>query len=120
MGAGLHGLNGLHIRASLKLWNCYVLPKLLYGLAVLPLTATNKDSIDAYQKQTMRRLLHLPPGIATAGLYLILGVLPADDILARNTLTLFRNVMRYLGTVEHQVVVRQRHHASCVTNDLSL
>ncbi|KAK2142125.1 hypothetical protein LSH36_994g00023 [Paralvinella palmiformis] len=39
MGAGLHGLN---------LWNCYVLPELLYGLRVIPLKDTHKDSMDAY------------------------------------------------------------------------
>jgi hypothetical protein len=54
MGAGLHGLNGLHISASLKIWNCYVLPKLEYGLKILPLTTTHKDNMDPYQRQTMR------------------------------------------------------------------
>jgi len=55
----------------------------------------------------MRRLLHLPPCTATSGLYLVLGLLPIDAVLARNTLTLFANIIRYPGTVEYQVIVRQ-------------
>ena len=62
VGVGMHGVNGLHVRVNLHLWNCYVMPRLTYGLEVLALTETNINDLDAYQRQTFRRLLHLPPG----------------------------------------------------------
>jgi hypothetical protein len=107
MGAGMHGVNGLHIRLNLKLWNCYVLPRLLYGLEVLPMTQSGLDQVDAYQRQTMRRLLHVPQGTSTSGLYLVLGQLPIRELLARNKLTLFINMIRNSGSVEEQIIRRQ-------------
>jgi hypothetical protein len=107
VGIGLHGINGLHIRVNLQLWNCYILPRLVYGLEVLPPSDPGNGDLDAYQRQTLRKLLHLPQGTATSGLYLILGQLPVSDVLSRNILTLFINIARNPGTVEHNMINRQ-------------
>ena len=74
---------------------------------MLPLNNTNIEDLDAYQRQTFRRFLHLPPGTASSGLYIVLGQLPICDILARNILTLFVNIVRYPGTAEYQIIQRQ-------------
>ena len=40
INTGVHGSNGLNPRISYKIYQCYVLPRLLFGLEVLPLTVT--------------------------------------------------------------------------------
>ena len=48
VGAGMEGINGLHISVNLQVWNCYILPRLAYSLVVLPLTETNISNLDVY------------------------------------------------------------------------
>ena len=36
MGSGFHGTNGLHPQISYKIYKTYVIPKLIYGLEILP------------------------------------------------------------------------------------
>ena len=45
MGSGVHGTNGLDPKTSYQIYNTYVLPRLLYGLEVLPLKTTHKQHI---------------------------------------------------------------------------
>ncbi len=103
----MYGLNGLHISVNIKLFNSYQLPRLLYGLEVLPLNKGDKEAIDQYHRITLKYLQHLPPGTATVSLYLILGILPPSVILERNTLTLFANLIRDKSTLEWQIIRRQ-------------
>lgn len=107
MGAGVYGLNGLHIRTNLKIFNSYQLPRLLYGLEVMPLLKMDKDALDLYHRSTLKHLQHLPAGTATVAIYLILGLLPASITLARNILTLYVNMIRDTASLEHQIVQRQ-------------
>ncbi len=46
MGSGLHGTNGLNPLCCLKLIQCYVLPRAIYGSEVLPLIQAQKDKIN--------------------------------------------------------------------------
>jgi hypothetical protein len=48
MSAGLHGLSGLNPRASIHLINCYVIPRFLYGLDVIQLTASDVKNLNVY------------------------------------------------------------------------
>jgi hypothetical protein len=48
MGAGLHGLSGLNPRASIHLINCYVIPRLLYGLDVIQLSAIDVKNLNVF------------------------------------------------------------------------
>jgi hypothetical protein len=107
LGAGMYGINGLHVRVNLRLWNCYVLPRLTYGLEVLPLTDTDIADLDSFQRQTFKRFLHLPPGTSSSGLYLALGQLPVREVIARNVLTLFINIARNTDSLEYKILGRQ-------------
>ena len=100
MGAGVYGLNGLHIRTNLKIFMSYQMSKLLYGLEVLPLLKGDKDALDLYHRTVLKHLQHLPSGTSTAAVYLILSQLPASAILACNILTLYVNMIRDLASVE--------------------
>jgi hypothetical protein len=37
MNTGVHGTNDLNPQTSYKIYQCYVMPRLLYGIAILPL-----------------------------------------------------------------------------------
>ena len=107
MGAGVYGLNGLHICTNLKIFMSYQMSKLLYGLEVLPLLKADKDALDLYHRTVLKHLQHLPSGTSTAAVYLILGQLPASAILARNILTLYVNMIRDPASVERLIIQRQ-------------
>ena len=105
MGAGVYGLNGLHIRTNLK--NFTRCQGLLYGLEVLPLLKGDKDNLDLYHRTTLRYLQHLPPGTSTVVIYIILGQLPPSVTLARNIFTLYVNLVRDPDSIECQIIRRQ-------------
>jgi hypothetical protein len=107
MGAGLHGLNGLHPSACMKIWDTYVLPILTYGLDVLRLTATNILDMERVRLNALKRYQNLPTRTATEGVYILSGALPIEAILDRQMLTLLGNVARYPGTAEYDILLRQ-------------
>ena len=49
-GAGLHGKNGVNPEVFLSVWNVYVLPCLLYGLAIMTLTKSKIAKINQFHK----------------------------------------------------------------------
>jgi hypothetical protein len=46
MNTGVHGTNGPNPLTSYKIYQCYVMPRLLYGLEMLPLNQKQLDDID--------------------------------------------------------------------------
>ena len=87
MGAGMYGLNGIHLRTSLKMYNSFLLPRLFYGLKVLSMNKGDLEALDMYHRGMLKHLQNLPDGTATCAVYLITGMLPASAIWARNVLT---------------------------------
>ena len=47
INTGVHGSNGLNPKVSLKIYQCYVIPRMLFGLEVLPL---NKGQLNTLAK----------------------------------------------------------------------
>ena len=43
MNTGVHGTNGLNPQTSYKIYQCYVMPRLLYGLEILSLNQKQLD-----------------------------------------------------------------------------
>jgi len=52
----------------------YVLPRLIYGLEVLPLKKKHVENLVAFHRKSIRYLQSLPQRIATAAIYLLVGV----------------------------------------------
>ena len=98
MGAGMYGMNGIHLEVSIHLWNVYAIPRLTYGLEIYQLNQTNLKQLELCQKQILRNILHLPASAATATLYLISGVAPVLARIERSSLMLFRNLIAYKNT----------------------
>ncbi|CAG2202476.1 unnamed protein product [Mytilus edulis] len=58
MGSGLHGLNGLNPEVSCKLWSTYVVPRLLFGLEIVNLSAKDISRLDIFCQLPIIALLH--------------------------------------------------------------
>ena len=59
INTGVHGSNGLYPRISYKIYQCYVMPRLLYGLEVLPLTQSQINLLSKFHLDNLDR-----PGIS--------------------------------------------------------
>ena len=66
MNTGLHGSYGLSPEVSYQIYRFYVIPRLLYGLEVVPLTKAQMDQLSRYHLRTLRHLQSLPQRTATA------------------------------------------------------
>jgi hypothetical protein len=54
INTGVHGSNGLNPKVSFKIYQCYVLPRLLYGLEILPLSKTHLDMLNKFHMKNLR------------------------------------------------------------------
>jgi hypothetical protein len=48
-------INGLNPKVSFKIYQCYVLPRLLYGLEILPLSKTHLDMLNKFHTPVLIR-----------------------------------------------------------------
>jgi hypothetical protein len=54
MNTGVHGTNGPNPQASYKIYQCYVMPRLLYGLEMLPLNQKQLDILSGSHTKILR------------------------------------------------------------------
>ena len=118
MGAGMHGLNGLHPKVSVKIWRTFIVPSLTYGLEVVPLTGKNMEDLEMFQRLTMRYLQHLPQGTASAAVLLLTGVLPVEAVIDQKVLTTFVSMCRLDDSKEREILQRQLAMKSSGSNSL--
>ena len=78
INTGVHGSNGLNPEVSFKIYQCYVIPRLLFGLEVLPLTVTQMNILSKFHIDNLRRFQSLPTRTTTSAVYLLLGALPIE------------------------------------------
>lgn len=107
MGTGFYGYNGIHLEAMLKMWNMYIVPRMLYGLEALLMQDSDIERLEVYQRSVLRSIQHLSPGTANASLYLLTGAQPIEMNLDRRTLTLMGRILNSPTSREHQIIQRQ-------------
>ena len=56
LSCGLHGTNGLNPLVSMKIYQTYILPRLLYGLESVILKKSEIDELSSYHKNFLRRI----------------------------------------------------------------
>ena len=93
INTGVHGSNGLNPRVSYKIYQCYVIPRLLYGLEVLPLTQTQINILSKFHLDNLKRFQSLPIRVATCAVFLLLGALPLEAELHKRQLGLLYNIL---------------------------
>ena len=78
MGSGFHGTNGLHPQISYKIYKTYVIPKLIYGLEILPLNKENMEQLEVFHRKCLRHIQSLPDRTSNSAVLLLLGALPIE------------------------------------------
>ena len=69
---GVHGSNGLNPKTSYRIYQAYVLPRLLYGLETLHVNSKEMSLLSSFHLDTLRKLQSLPKRTACASVYLLL------------------------------------------------
>ena len=93
INTGVHGSNGLNPNVSFKMYQCYVLPRLLFGLEALPITNSQLAMLSKFHVETLKRCQSLPLRTATCAVYLLIGALPIEAELHKRHLSLLHNIM---------------------------
>lgn len=109
MGAGMHGKNGLSPCISHHIWYIYVVPRMIYGLDVVSLKASDLTKLEVFQRKILRQLQFLPekPAPANSAVYGLLGARPITAVVHNSILTHLGNIFRSENTLEKQLAIRQ-------------
>ena len=78
MNTGLHGTNGLYPQTSYKIYQSYVISRLLYGMEILSLNQKQMEILSLFHKKNLRNFQSIPARTAIGAVYLILGALTIE------------------------------------------
>ena len=116
LGAGLHGSGGINNPTMKKIMEVYVIPRLLYALESLIVTQKQKEALDVFFRDLLKRLQALPQRTANEAPYLLFGMLPAEALLDIRTLIFLGKIMGDHSSILHQVCIRQLATKSISSN----
>ena len=89
---------------QIHLWRTCNLPRLLSGLAALPIRPVNCHALETFQKKTLRGFLKLSKSSPTPALFFLLGELPVEGHLHIRTLGLFHNIISNPDCTVYEIV----------------
>ena len=106
MKSGFHGSNGLNPKVSYRLYQTYVLPRMLYSLEILDLRKSDVKQLSDFHVDLLRRIQSLPSRTALSPVYLLLGALPMEAELHKRQLSLIFSIVSSTNETLHQLVQR--------------
>ncbi len=104
---GMHGSNGLSPKISYKIYQSYVLPRLLYGTEILPLTNTQLNELERFHINTIRNIQALPQRTPKCIAYLLIGATPIIAEYHKRQLALLGNILRCDNNCIRDLLLRQ-------------
>ncbi len=107
MGTGLHGRNGLAANVSLKIYKCYVLPRMLYGIEAMNLDTKQLKELEQYHIRFLRQIQSLPDRTARCGVYILLGTVPMEAYYHLAILSLLGRILRSDNCFITELAIRQ-------------
>ncbi len=107
INTGLHGSNGLNPMVSYRIYQAYVLPRLLYGLEVLYINNSDMNSLKRFHHNSLRLFQSLPQRTAVCALHLLLGALPISGEIHRRQLSFLYLVLNCDNRSIRELVQRQ-------------
>ncbi|CAC5385356.1 unnamed protein product [Mytilus coruscus] len=107
IAVGLNGQEGLNPRTAYKIYQAYVIPRLLYGLEILPLNSTQMTELKQFHLKTLRCFQSLPIRTATAAVYMLLGALPIEAEMHKRQLSLLYSILASENTKLENLIERQ-------------
>ena len=106
-GAGLHGRNGLNPAICGKLWQTYIIPRLLYGAEIWVLNRKQLERMEVFQREKLRQIQNLPERTANIAVLSLLGIPPVSAEIDIRALCLFRNAIAEKNNIEYRLALRQ-------------
>ncbi|CAC5394809.1 unnamed protein product [Mytilus coruscus] len=94
-------------RTAYKIYQAYVIPRLLYGLEILPLNSTQMTELKQFHLKTLRCFQSLPIRTATAAVYMLLGALPIEAEMHKSQLSVLYSILAPENTKLKNLVERQ-------------
>ena len=104
---GVHGCNDIDPKTSFKIYQVYVLPRLLYGLEVLSLSRKQLDELEKFHLETLKNIQSLPVRTANSIVYLLLGALPFRAELEKRQLGLLYSTLNCDNSTLNELSERQ-------------
>jgi hypothetical protein len=93
MNTGLHGSNGINPSVALRIYEAYVLPKLVYGMEVLSLNQKQLGILSKFHIDNPRKFQSLPIRTATTVIYLLIGAMPIKAEIHKRQLGFLHNIL---------------------------
>ncbi|CAC5412024.1 unnamed protein product [Mytilus coruscus] len=90
---GVHGSNGLNPATSFKIYQCYVLPRPICGLEILPLNNSQMDKSNKFHLKNLKSFQSLPIRTASCAVLLLIGALALEAEIHKRQLTFLHNVL---------------------------
>lgn len=107
MRTGVHGTNGINPKIAYRIYQVYVLPRLLYNLEVLPLNITQIKKLEHFHIDTLKKLQSLPQRTANSAVLLMLGALPVEAELHKRQLSLLQSIVNSKNSTMKELLSRQ-------------
>ena len=110
INVGCHGINGINPVISTKIYQVYVLPRLLSGLETLHLQQSDMYEIDLFHRKTLRSLQSFSQCTASSAVHLMVGILPIEPEIHKRQLSMLHSILRgenpaLLSIMERQLVM---------------
>ena len=105
IGVGLHGSNGLNPKASCRIIQTYVVPRLLYGLEAICLNKTEVEKLESFYRNLLRMIQGLNDRCANEAVYLLPGVMPISAQLHSRVLGLAGSISRLPGHLMNRLAL---------------
>ena len=96
MKSGYHGSNGLNPKVSYRLFQTYVMPRMLYGLAILDLRKKDIKQLSDFHIDLLPRIHALPSRAALSAVYLLVWALPMEAKLHKRQLSRLFSIRYHL------------------------
>ena len=103
MKSGFHGSNGVGPKVSYKIYQSYIIPRLLYSMEVLNLNKTEIKMLNNFHVNLLRRIQSLPTRTALPAVHLLLGALPLEAELHKRHLSLLYSIVNSNNQTFHQL-----------------
>ena len=89
INTGVHGSNGIIPIVSYEIYQCYVLPRLLFGLGIMPLRQIDLNRLKKFHNNCLRSFSFqsLSQRTALCAVHLLIGVLPIEAEIHKKQLS---------------------------------
>ena len=116
LGVGFHGVGGVNNACIKKMLQLYILPRLLYALESLVVTQKQKNKLEDFYKDLLKRIQALPQRTANEAPYLLMGSITVEGMMDIRLLSFFGKIMSDDTSILNQICMWQLATKSISSN----